>query len=68
MKLELTEQDGDNLIKLLDHAVRAQGLSIAGPALFFFNKIKQAFEEEKKNESETRIRSSLQSGNEEVRT
>ena len=47
MKLELNEQEGNELIKLLDLAVKFQGLIVAGSCQYFHDKLKKAFEEEK---------------------
>lgn len=43
MTLELTEQEANTLIALLDAAVRAKGLEAAQAALYFHNKLKEAF-------------------------
>lgn len=40
MILELTEQEAEVLIKLLDIATKAGGLSVADASLYFFNKLK----------------------------
>lgn len=51
MKLELTEQEGQILINLINEGVKAKGLEVAEAAFFFFSKIKAAHESEKKTES-----------------
>lgn len=60
MKIVINEAEGNELIKLIDIALKAQGLTSAQSALFFWNKIKLAFEEEKKHESEARLSPKVQ--------
>lgn len=45
MTLELTELEANELIKLLDLAVKFQGLQVAESAAVFFNKLKLAHKE-----------------------
>lgn len=47
MKLELTEQEGQALLNLVDVAVKSLGLSAAASGVFFFEKITKAFQAEK---------------------
>ncbi len=47
MKIELTPQEGQVLINLLDIAVRARGLEVAEAALVLMRRIKRAAEEQK---------------------
>lgn len=44
MQLELTTEEAQSLVNLLDAAVRAQGLQAAAVALPLFAKIKEAAE------------------------
>lgn len=44
MKLELTLEEAQTLINLIDVAVRAQGLAIAQPAYQLFQRIKDTAE------------------------
>ncbi len=56
MKIDITEQEANELIKLIDFAVKFQGLSVAASAQFFFDKIKKSFEsskEESNNNTQT---------------
>ncbi len=45
MTITLTEQEVQNLVNLLDIAVKSVGLSAAPVALSIFNKLKEAAEE-----------------------
>jgi hypothetical protein len=47
MKLELTEQEGQVLVGLIDAAVKVKGLEAAEVGIYFFKKIKEGFELEK---------------------
>lgn len=47
MKLELTEQEGQVLVNLLNEAVKSKGLEVSEAASFFFKKIKDSHELEK---------------------
>jgi len=47
--LELTEQEANILIQLLDIAVKAEGLKAAEASLFFTNKIKSKFSDNEDN-------------------
>lgn len=47
MQLELTTEEAQSLVNLLDAAVRAQGLQAAAVALPLFAKIKEAAEQRK---------------------
>ncbi len=42
MQIELTEAEGQDLVTLLDVAVKSGGLAVAQSALFFFGKLKEA--------------------------
>lgn len=42
MKIELTKEEADALLRLVDTAVRSGGLQAAEPALFFMRKISEA--------------------------
>ena len=45
MKIELTEQEAQVLLSLMDAAVRAQGLQAAANAVHLANKIQEAAQE-----------------------
>lgn len=42
MNLELTEQEAQILVNLIDEAVKTKGLSVAEAGLYFLKKIKEA--------------------------
>lgn len=42
MQIELTKEEADALLRLLDVAARSGGLSVAEPVLFFARKISEA--------------------------
>lgn len=48
MKIELTEQEGNTLLVMIDEAVKAKGLIYAEAGVYFKKKLEQAFKE--KNE------------------
>ncbi len=43
MTLELTEQEANTLIVLINEAVKAKGLETAQAGVYFQNKLKEAF-------------------------
>lgn len=47
MTLELTEQEANQLIGLIDVAVKTQGIAAASVALVLVGKLQKAFAEEK---------------------
>jgi len=47
MKIELTEQEGNTLLVMIDEAVKAKGLVYAEAAVHFKRKIEQSFKESK---------------------
>lgn len=51
MKLELTEQEGNTLLEILNVAVKAQGLNLCEPILYFYKKLHAAHAEEKEKVS-----------------
>jgi hypothetical protein len=52
IKLSLSETDAENLAKLLDAAVRAEGLSAAEAALPIFRRLRMAADEARKQETD----------------
>lgn len=46
--IELTQEEGQVLINLINIAVKSNGLEVAEAGIFFLNKIKKAFEPEVK--------------------
>lgn len=56
MIVEYTEQEGNELLQLIDIAVKNQGLAVAEMSLRHAAKLKIAFEEEKAKISEKQIK------------
>ena len=50
--IQLTEQEASALLKLIDIAVKTNGLNVAQAALHISNKIQEAFKEEPETEEE----------------
>lgn len=48
-KIDLTQEEGDALLKLLHYACQAKGLEVAGVVSHFDQKIKAAFSKAKEN-------------------
>lgn len=47
ISIKLTQEEGAALLNLIDLAVQAKGLSAAEQGLYFFKKIKSAYDEQK---------------------
>jgi len=50
MKIELTTQEANSLAEIINIAVKAEGLKLAGNGLYFVKKIEEAMKQEPKQE------------------
>lgn len=51
MKVDFTEQESNKLLQLIHIAIKAEGLNAAEQGLYFYSKLRKAFEEgQKQNE------------------
>jgi len=48
MKIELTTQEANSLAEIINIAVKAEGLKLAGNGLYFVKKIEEAMKQEPK--------------------
>lgn len=57
MKLELTEQECNQLIQILDASLKVpNSIQLAGAVHYFYEKLKVAFEEEKAKSNDKQIK------------